>query len=199
MKRPIVIEFSGLPNSGKTTLLYNLMNLFNSSTMNAIIMQEPAEFLPKVIPKGSTEQNLWITLETIQKSLEVIFLSEADFILQDRGFYNQLFWAKMYEEKNLEYTKYVEELLKNFSQRYSIKPDYLYIIDVDVKESINRRTSSMNNMPITFSKTDFLINYRKKFSEFYKSINPRFYIDTTNRSKDEVAEIVFKTITSITR
>lgn len=197
MKRPIVIEFSGLPNSGKTTLLNNLKQLFECSEMNAIIMQEPAELIPNVIPKGSTEQNLWITLETLQKSMEISFLSEVDFILLDRGFYNQLFWAKMYEEKNPEYTKYTEELMIKFSRRYNVKPDYLYIIDVEVEESIKRRMSI--DKQITFSKADFLTCYRKKFAEFYEQIQQRFYIDTTNRSKAEVAEIVFETITSITR
>ena len=73
MKRPIVIEFSGLPNSGKTTLLHNLDKLCKSNGINAIIIQEPAELLPKLIPKGSIEQNLWITLETLQKNLEISF------------------------------------------------------------------------------------------------------------------------------
>ena len=43
-------------------------------------MQEAAELLPNVIPKGDIAQNLWITLETLQKSLEIIFKSNVDFI-----------------------------------------------------------------------------------------------------------------------
>ena len=100
MKRPIVIEFSGLPNSGKTTLLHNLEHLCVCNNVNAIIMQEPAELLPTAIPKGSIAQNFWITLETLQKSLELTYLTGTDFILLDRGFYNQLFWATMYKEKD---------------------------------------------------------------------------------------------------
>lgn len=42
MKRPLVIEFSGLPNSGKTTLLRNMDKLCECNNVNAVIMQEPA-------------------------------------------------------------------------------------------------------------------------------------------------------------
>ena len=70
MKRPVIVELSGLPNSGKTTLLRKIKKLCESNNVNAIIMQEPAELLPENIPKGTIAQNLWITLETLQRSLE---------------------------------------------------------------------------------------------------------------------------------
>lgn len=195
MKRPTIIEFSGLPNSGKTTLLHNIQKLCDSNSVNAIIMREPAEFLPTSIPKGSIEQNLWITLETLQKSLELSFYEGVDYILLDRGFYNQLFWATMYEEKNSEYSKYVAKLMKEFGQMFNVTPDYLYVIDVEVEESIKRRMAS--GEPVTFSKKEFLENYRKKFAEFAKGIEPKFYLDTTNFGRDEVAKIVFEQIITL--
>ena len=82
MKRPIVIEFSGLPNSGKTTLLFNLKEFFKDSKIKTLIVWETAEFLPSVIPSGSIAQNLWITLETIQKNLELKFVE--DYILDNK-------------------------------------------------------------------------------------------------------------------
>ncbi|MBR3720269.1 MAG: hypothetical protein IKN09_00800 [Clostridia bacterium] len=195
MKRPTVIEFSGLPNSGKTTLLQNVKKLCEANNVNAIIMQEPAELLPTSIPKGSVQQNLWITLETLQKTLEVSFISGVDYILLDRGFYNQLFWARMYEDKDAEYSKYVANLMKEFGKMFNIVPDYLYVVDVDVDESIRRRMAS--GEPVTFSKKDFLINYKKKFVDFSEEIENKLYLDTTNLEKDEVASIVFKQIITL--
>ena len=195
MKRPIVIEFSGLPNSGKTTLLHNVAKICKSNNVNAIIMQEPAELLPAVIPKGIVEQNLWITLETLQKSLELTFMSDADFILLDRGFYNQLFWATIYEDKNPEYTKFVLEFMEMFAEMYHVKPDYLYVVDVDVDEAIKRRRAKGD--PVTFSKKDFLFKYKEKFKEFAQNIDSLLYIDTTTLNREEVAQIVFETIITL--
>lgn len=196
MKRPIVIEFSGLPNSGKTTLLHNLEKRCMDNNVSAVIMQEPAELFPKdTIPKGTIEQNLWITLETLQKSLEWTFISDVEFILLDRGFYNQLFWATMYEDKDFKYSRFVLDFMEKFAKMYCVKPDYFYIVDVTIEESIRRRMAT--GEPVTFSKKGFLQSYKAKFEMFYKAIESKLYIDTTNMSENEVADIVFKTIITL--
>ena len=195
MKRPTIIEFSGLPNSGKTTLLHNIQDLCVKNGVDAIILQEPAELLPKCIPKGVVEQNLWITLRTLEKALELSYSKNSDYFLLDRGYYNQLFWASMYEDTNPEYAKYVRQLVEDFGQKFQVMPDYLYVIDVDVDEALRRRAAS--GEPVTFSKADFLRNYREKFEKFAEGINSKLYLDTTNLGKDEVAEIVFKQIITL--
>ena len=194
MKRPIIVELSGLPNSGKTTFMQRLITICEEKSVNAEFIQESAELLPLFIKKGSLDQNLWITLETLQRCTE-IRSSNTTLIIVDRGFYNQLFWATLYKEKNPEYSKTILNLMNSLSKIFPIKPDYLYVIDVDVQESLKRRMAS--GEPITFSKESFLINYKTRFAEFYESIEPKFYLDTTNLSKDEVANIVFSKLTTL--
>lgn len=195
MKRPIVIEFSGLPNSGKTTLLRNIKKLFECNNISAIIQQEPAELLPEIIPKGTIAQNFWITLETLQRSLELQFLTDVDFILLDRGFYNQLFWATMYTQKDKKYSDYVIDFMNKFDEMYNVRPNYLYVVDCDVDESIRRRMAS--GEPVTFSKKDFLINYKNSFENFLKTIDSKLYIDSTNLTKEELANIVFNKLLTL--
>ena len=50
-RNPLTIEFTGLPNSGKTTLIHNLSDLLREKGINVQIMQEDAELVPKEIPK----------------------------------------------------------------------------------------------------------------------------------------------------
>ena len=195
MKRPLVIEFSGLPNSGKTTLLQNLEKLCNSNGINAVYIQETAELLPKCIPKGSLEQNFWINFETFQRILELKFISNVDFIFLDRGFYNQLFWVTLYNSKYPEYSNFVLDTMEKFDNMFNLKPDYLYVIDVTVDESLRRRMASSE--AVTYSKKDFLLNYKSNFEKFAEKIDSKFYIDTTNMGKDEVAKTVFDQIFSL--
>ena len=194
MKRPIVIEFSGLPNSGKTTLLFNLKEFFKDSKIKTLIVWETAEFLPSVIPSGSIAQNLWITLETIQKNLELKFVEDFDLILLDRGLYNQLYWSTLYTE-NESYSLFTRGIINAFSGMYDMWPDYLYVIDVDVDESLKR--IMLNEKSVTFSKKEFLTNYKKTFKKFYEKIENVLYIDTTHLSKDEVALEVYSKIKQI--
>ena len=134
-------------------------------------------------------------VRNIAKSLEIKYISDADYILLDRGFYNQLFWATMYDDKDPEYSKFVTSFMEEFAKKYNVLPDYLYIVDVDVEESIKRRIAS--GEPVTFSKRDFLINYKEKFNKFAENIESKLYLDTTNLSKEEVANIVFNKIITL--
>lgn len=200
MSRPIVIEFSGLPNSGKTTLLHNLKNLCDKNAVSAIFVPEPAERFPKdIISKGSIAQNIWIRLEEIQTLIEVSSIaqkSKKDFIFLDRGFYNSVFWINLFKEQYPEISSYFMSLIDSIDTSFHLKPDFLYVIDVSVEESLRRRRKQGG--PITFSKEDFLSNYRINFKKFYQSLDAEvLYQDTTNLSKDAVAKLVFKQVTSL--
>lgn len=200
MSRPIVIEFSGLPNSGKTTLLHNLKNLCDKNAVNAIFVPEPAERFPKdIISKGSFAQNIWIRLEELQTLIEVSSIaqkSKKDFIFLDRGFYNFVFWIDLFKEQYPEISSYSMNLIDSIDTSFHLKPDFLYVIDVSVEESLRRRIKQGG--PVTFSRQDFLSDYRINFKKFYQSLDAEvLYQDTTNLSKDEVAKLVFTQITSL--
>lgn len=91
-RRPLTIEFTGLPNSGKTTLIHNLESSLLAQGINVQIMQEDAELVPKEIPKKTWIRNVWITFGQLQSLLEIPY-SQADIILFDRGYCDALFWA----------------------------------------------------------------------------------------------------------
>lgn len=69
-RRPLTIEFTGLPNSGKTTLIHNLESSLLAQGINVQIMQEDAELVPKEIPKKTWIRNVWITFGQLQSLLE---------------------------------------------------------------------------------------------------------------------------------
>ena len=131
----------------------------------------------------------------MKKCLEAKYISNADYVLLDRGFYNQLFWSTMYETSNRKYFNFIVPFMEEFAEMYNVLPNWLYIIDVDVEESIKRRIKS--GEPVTFSKKDFLTEYREKFKIFSENIKSKLYIDTTSLSIEQVADIVFKRIITL--
>lgn len=87
-------------------------------------------------------------------------------------------------------------LIDSIDTSFHLKPDFLYVIDVSVEESLRRRIKQGG--PVTFSRQDFLSDYRINFKKFYQSLDAEvLYQDTTNLSKDEVAKLVFTQITSL--
>lgn len=56
---PLVVEFLGTPEAGKTTTIHRLEKVL-SNKYRTLINQESAELLPTVFKKGSLEANFWI-------------------------------------------------------------------------------------------------------------------------------------------
>ena len=200
MSRPILVEFSGLPNSGKTTLLNNLKHICYENGISTLFIQEAAEKYPKdIIPKGSIEQNIWIRLEEIQSLIEATSIaknSKKDFIFFDRGFYNCLFWINLFQQKDSSLSSVFMDFATLLGTSYHLKPDFLYVIDVSVEESINRRLKLGGS--VTFSKEDFLLNYKKNFEKFCNSLDGKvLYQDTTGISIDVVSNLVFNKLISL--
>ena len=84
-RRPLTIEFTGLPNSGKTTLIHNLAKDLRNNGLKVKIMQEDAELVPTEIPKKTWIRNTWITFGQLQSLLEIPYSTE-ELILLDRGY-----------------------------------------------------------------------------------------------------------------
>ena len=99
----------------------------------------------------------------------------------------------MYADKDPWYSNSIINFMRDFEKKYKVRPDYLYVVDVGISESIKRRAA--NGGTVTFSKKEFLNDYRIKFREFYENIEPRLYIDTTNLSNScNHFSLVFKEI-----
>ena len=132
--RPLTIEFTGLPNAGKTTLIHNLQKSLSAKGFSVKVMQEDAELVPSVIPKLTWVRNVWITFGQLQTLLECNY-SDCDIILLDRGYYDALFWAKfLYLQKvcTQSESETIINILDMTNSSFKLKPDFLFVIDVSV-------------------------------------------------------------------
>lgn len=182
-RRPLTIEFTGLPNSGKTTLIHNLAKDLRDNGLKVKIMQEDAELVPAEIPKKTWIRNAWITFGQLQSLLEIPY-SKEDIILLDRGYCDALFWAKFLNKQDAcskEQSESLLRILHEMNDQFNLLPDYLFVIDVSVEESMRRRLAMGGKIVLT--NEDFLSFYKFELDNFYQGITcPMWYLDTSNLS-----------------
>lgn len=196
IRKPLVIEFTGIPDSGKTTLITSLPNILTRYGFNVETMQEDAEIVPKIIPKKTWIRNVWITFGQLQSLLETTF-SEADIILLDRGFYDALFWANSLLMEGVctnQESETLKSLIHEMDVTFNLKPDVVFIVDVSVEESMRRRSTISKSTP-SISTNSFLNMYKKQLSSFIRTVDvPVYTFDTTNLSITEMQDVVLNQI-----
>lgn len=91
--KPLFIEFTGTPKSGKTTIAQNLSLLLRRNGFRCAMMVEKAS----VAPFGSKKDmrfNIWTACQTLTNMFEY-FESSVSIVLIDRGLFDALCWTEM--------------------------------------------------------------------------------------------------------
>ena len=136
MRTNTIIEFTGLPNSGKTTLIHRLAKeLPEKHGVTVQVQREDAEVVPSDIPKRTWDRNVWITFGQLQ-SLVHAYYCPTDIVLLDRGFFDALFWAHFMNSQGtstLEQSAGMINILNTIYASFDFYPDYLFMIDVSVQ------------------------------------------------------------------
>lgn len=196
--RPITIELTGTPNSGKTTLINGLANTLSKQGIKVQKMQEDAELVPTAIPKKTWERNMWITLGQMQSLIEIPF-SDADVVLLDRGYCDALFWAnflKLEKACTEDQYQFLDKFLQDMNFKFNLYPDLLFVLDVNVEKSIERRQALGGNIVLT--NNYFISFYKQVLDKFYKEFtNPKYYLDSSNLSIEEVQETALKKVLEV--
>lgn len=196
--RPITIEFTGPPNSGKTTLIHSLQKSLQKMGYSVKVMQEDAELVPKEITKKTWARNAWITFGQLQSLIEIPY-SDAQIILLDRGYCDALFWSKFLRLQGAcsqEQSNSLFGILQEMNLNFNLLPDWIFVIDVSVEESIKRRYALGGEIILT--NEEFISLYKSELDEFYKGITSfQWYLDTTSLDVSKVHELALSKVVEI--
>ena len=192
-KPPLIIELAGTPNSGKTSLINELENVFGRFKIKCKIICETAQYC-KISNKKSPEFNYWTALETIQRIMVVIDQGYK-LILCDRGIFDALTWLRFYYNRNLigesEYRKSVDFYLLS---RWRQFVHYIILITCEPNMAIQRDSAykefekygTIVNPETLEDINNAINNTKQKYESFFNRI---ITYDTTKDIENIKSEI----------
>ena len=146
--KPYVIEFTGTPRTGKTTIIHILEEFFKKVGFTVKIVDEfttskyyKEEIYPNIKDKSVLYRNTLIPTY-VKENIENAIKEYADIIIVDRGLYDRLIWiyrAKEREEITLtDYNNYVKEHLDDIN----VLEDIIISTYTDSTSAIKNLTTS---------------------------------------------------------
>lgn len=198
LSKPFVIEFSGTPRTGKTTIINNLYDFFKKGGFHTTIIEEftTSKYYKEVFKEknkdlSTTESNIAI-VEEVTKQLENAVHSDKEIILIDRSINDRQIWNyRRYISGNMP-----EELYYETTEKYSSISkeliDFLVITYAESLTSLKRDySSSLALEKRNFLNIDNLDEYNnslKDIEELFKtSVEDSILLDTTPMSMSDVS------------
>ena len=180
MNSPKIIEFSGLPRSGKTTSAKGLKSFLESLGKKTYLVKERASLCP-IKNKLHPDFNLWTSLSFLREYL-VAKNNGCDFVIADRGLFDAMIWINLFIESDDNYTIENNIFQELFNSDLIDKENYLiFFFDCDIEISLKReydRTLIKKNGTIMNK------NILKQYINSYSQIKSRvtYKIDEINTS-----------------
>lgn len=200
-KRPIVIEFSGSPKSGKTSCINSLELFLKRNGFCVEIVHERASVCP-VNDKHSPMFNLWTSCMSISAMLGVLERKEinCDVLILDRGIFDAFCWFNWLLSKKFmeeEQKKVIEDFLMMDALRNRI--DIVFVFCAEPTISIEREYATLLTDKLgTIMNNEVLSEYLSSIQIAIEEKKPYFHsiskIDTSRKTQDEVG----KEVTEIT-
>lgn len=204
-KRPIVIEFSGSPKSGKTSCITSLSLFLKRNGFRVEIVQERASVCP-VADKRSPMFNLWTSCMSVSGMLAALEKEPplCDVLILDRGIFDACCWFEWLNKKKMfedEQKKLVEQFLLMDSLVNRIDIVFSFVAEASV--SIKREYANLlTDKPGSIMNKPVLEEYLQAIEDTIKSKEKYFHkiarIDTSNKNQDqvgkEVTEITLETL-----
>lgn len=200
-----VIEFTGTPRTGKTTLINNLYDFFKKGKFNTKVLEEfttSQRYKKEIYPRLKIEYKNVINTEIpkyVLNDLNDTIDKNYDVIIIDRSLFDRMIWMDRLYSKNgvskEEYDNYINEyvpIIKNkidivigtyTDSLTSLRRDYTTNVALEKRsflseDNVNEYNNSLLNMKMLTEKEN--INF--------------YMFDTTNKSEREISFEVVDTI-----
>lgn len=196
-RRPIVIEFSGSPKSGKTSSINSLMQFLKRNEIKAAVIQESASICP-VSDKHSPLFNLWTVCDSICSLIGMLESKKEnyDVIIIDRGLFDAFCWFQwLYQQKKM------DSGMKHCIDTFLTMPeldsyiDIVFVFKAKPAASIDREYASLlTDIPGSIMNESVLTQYieavDRTVTEYRCIFRKITEIDTTELDQNQVGKWV---------
>jgi hypothetical protein len=137
-KKPLIIEFSGSPKSGKTTVISVLSLFFRRNDFRVETFTERASISPIANRKGHPDFNVWVSCASLQGLIESME-KDIDLLILDRGLFDALVWNRLLARTG-RITQQEAETIEGFfaMERWTRMVDLVCVMRCDPETSIDR-------------------------------------------------------------
>ncbi|MDL2236417.1 hypothetical protein LJC56_01080 [Christensenellaceae bacterium OttesenSCG-928-K19] len=198
-KRPIVIEFSGSPKSGKTSCINSLELFLKRNGFKVSIIHELASISP-IDDKESPAFNIWTACMSLSEMLAIleneVAKSNCDVLLIDRGIFDALCWfnwLSLNQKIDRDQKKLIDNflLIDDFAKRIDIVFSFCVNPEISIKREYanlltNKLGTIMNEEVLTEYLESIKLTIKKRRKHFHKVLE----IDTSDMDQDNVGEKV---------
>ncbi|HMO41476.1 MAG TPA: deoxynucleoside kinase [Kiritimatiellia bacterium] len=147
---PYVVECTGMPKAGKTTIIRRLRHVLEVNGLSVIVVDEAATLkVDKRFRSDLFAFNILCALENLSSLLRVVHArGQCDVAILDRGIYDSIVWTEFLADSGLLNSK-MKMLIANFllSKAWFSQIDMISIISVS-RSTYVTRASLANAVPI---------------------------------------------------
>lgn len=205
-RRPIVIEFSGAPKSGKTSSINSLMQFLKRNDFKVKVLQESASVCP-VKDKHSPMFNLWTACDSIRALVGELESDRTryDVIMIDRGIFDSMCWFEWLLE-NDKIEKAMKKVMDSFLAMEELTSyiDIVFVYKATPEKSIEREYANLlTDVPGSIMNTEVLSEYLRavdstiKYARKKKIFRKIEIIDTSDQTQADVGKKVTETVLGI--
>lgn len=206
-KKPYVIEFTGTPRTGKTTLIKNIEDFFKKCNFSVTVLEEfttSDRYKKEIKPRLKNEYENIVNMEIpkyVLEDLNTAINKKPDVILIDRSLLDRMIWVeRLYNKEGISkenYDNYIKEYIPIIRNKINIiigtYTDSLTALKRDYKANLSLEKRSFLSKKNVDEYNSALVNINKISKN--NNINFNMY-DTTMKSEREVSFEIIDTILS---
>lgn len=206
-KKPYVIEFTGTPRTGKTTLIKNIEDFFKKCNFSVTVLEEfttSDRYKKEIKPRLKNEYESIVNMEIpkyVLEDLNTAINKKPDVILIDRSLLDRMIWVeRLYNKEGISkenYDNYIKEYIPIIRNKINIiigtYTDSLTALKRDYKANLSLEKRSFLSKKNVDEYNSALVNINKISKN--NNINFNMY-DTTTKSERDVSFEIIDTILS---